>query len=383
LADEKIRITSQLFYVASGRIEETYKTEKDAGNTFAAQDAIAADVGSLLQARFATTSNSQSAKRGTSNEEAYRLYLQGMYLIEKESLADSKRAIGLFDQALSLDPNYAKAWAGKANAHCSFAHRGGSSPDAEFEEIAKPALGRALALDNNLPEAYGVLGIIRTDYDWNFAEGERQFLRAIELAQNSDNIHRWYAGRLANQGRSDEAITRIKTAIDLNPNSIFHQHTYARVLFFARRYDEAIRQLERVVEMGPTNPSVYDDLWRSFHKKGDARRAYESFMRFQQFIGTNDEVLKNYETLYAKGGWQDVLLRYLEVVKAKDANGTAAYSVAVLSALAGQREQSLRYLDEAVKNHLWEVSKIKGDPGLDLLREDPRFIELVRRVQSN
>jgi TolB-like protein/lipoprotein NlpI len=381
LVDGEIRITSQLFNVASGRIEETYKSEKNASDLFAMQDAIANEVGNLLQARFATSSSTQVANRGTNNEEAYRLYLQGMYLLEKENLVDAKRAIEIFDQALSLDPNYAKAWAGKANAHCAYAHRGGNSPDAEFGK-AKPAIERALLINNKVPEAYGVLGIIRADYDKNFAESEKQFLRAIELAPNSDTLHRWYANRLAAQGRSDEAIARIKTAIDLNPDSVFHQYMYGRILYFARRYDDAIRQLERVVEMDSTHPFVYNILWLSFHKKGDIQQAYESFMRFQQLIGTEDEMLKNYETSYAKDGWQGVLLKYLEIVKANDANGSAAYTTAVLSALLGQRDQSIRHLDDAVKNRLWEVSKIKGDPGLDSLRDDPRFAELVRRIET-
>ena len=299
--------------------------------------------------------------------------------MEKERSADAKRAVELFDQALSLDPNYAKAWAGKARAHCSFAHWGGSSPGAEFAK-AKPALERALALDANLPEAYGVLGTIRADYDWDFAEAEKHFLRAIELAPNSDTLHRWYANRLAVRGRSEEAIARIKIAIDLNPNSVFHQIMYGRILYFARRYDDAITQLRRVVEMDPASPLVHNLLWRSYHMKGDYPRAYESFVRFQQSIGTKDEMLKSYETAYAKSGWQAVLLRYLEIDKANDASGSAAYTIAVVSALLGQREQSFRYLDDAVNNRSLEISNIGGDPGLDSLRGDPRFAELVRRV---
>ena len=379
LAAGKIRVTAQLFDVSSGQVEETYKSEKDAGDIFAMQDAIAGEVGDLLLARFATTSSGPTATRGTTNEEAYRLYLQGMYLVDKEVLADAKRAVELFDQALSLDPNYAKAWAGKAQAHCAVAHWGGSSPGAEFAN-AKPAIERALALDANLPEAYGVLGVIRNDYDWDFAGAEKHFLRAIELAPNSDTIHRWYANRLAGQGRSEEAIARIKIAIDLNPASVFHQIMYGRTLYFARRYDDAITQLRRVVEMDSAIPSIYFFLWRSYHLKGDYPRAYESFMRFQQLIGTKDDVLKNYETLYAKSGWQGVLLRYLEIVKANDASAFAAYTVAELSALLGQREQSFRYLDDAVHNRSLEISTIGGDPCLDSLRGDPRFDELAKRV---
>jgi len=380
LADGKIRITSQLFNVASGQIEETYKSERDAGNVFAMQDAIAGEVGNLLQARFATTSGSEAAKRGTSNEEAYLLYLQGMYLVDKENAADSKRAIELFDAALSLDSNYAKAWAGKARAHCAYAHNGGSSPDAQFAQ-AKPAIQRAFDLDANLGEAYGVLAIIRADYDWNFTDSEKQFLRAIQIDPNSDNFHRWYANRLAGWGRADEAIARIKTAVDINPNSVFHHIIYGRTLYFARRYDEAIRQMQRVIEMDSTRPAAYNILWRSYHMKGDQPRAHESFMTFQRLIGTKDEVLRSYETSFSKG-WQSVLLKYLEVLKVEDAGVSGAYSKAVLSAMLNQRDQSFRYLNEAVENRSLAISQLNGDPGLDSLRDDPRFADLVRRVES-
>ncbi|MFN2453921.1 MAG: protein kinase [Pyrinomonadaceae bacterium] len=383
IAGGKIRVTAQLLNVETGQIEETYKSEKDAGDIFAMQDAVSEDVGKLFQTHFALPASSpaSAARRGTDNEEAYRLYLQGMYLVEKENLTDAKRAIEIFDEALAIDPKYAKAWAGEARAHCLFAHVGGNSPDAEFA-IAKPALERAFALDANLPEAHAVLGIIKTDYDWNFAEAEKHFLRAIETAPNPDIFHRWYAGRLSAQGRSEDAIARIKTAIDINPNSIVHQIVYGRILYFARRYDDASTQLQRVIEMDSASPAVYNFLWLSYHMKGDYPRAYESFMRFQQLIGAKDEVLKKYETSYAKNGWQGVLLRYLEISKANDAKGSNAYTIAVVSALLGQREQSLRYLDDAVKNRSLQIPSINGDPSFDSLRDDPRFAELVRRVES-
>jgi hypothetical protein len=161
LAGGKIRVTLQLFNVASGQIEETYKGEKDAGDVFAMQDAAGEDVGKLFQTHFAVAVSSPATRRGTNNEEAYRLYLQAMYLVDKESRIDSKRAIEL----LAIEPNYAKARNGKARAHCHFAHTGGSLPDAEFAK-AKPAIERAFALHANLAEAHAVLGIIKTDYDW-------------------------------------------------------------------------------------------------------------------------------------------------------------------------------------------------------------------------
>lgn len=380
LAGGKIRVTAQLFNVASGQIEKTYKSEKDAGDVFAMQDKIAGEVENLLLAYFTTTLNNQTVERGTTNEEAYRLYLQGMYLVEKENATDAKRAIELFDEAVAIDPNYAKAWAGKARAHCVSAHWGGSSSDDQFV-FAKPAIERAFALDANLPEAHAVLAIIQADYEWNFAEAEKHFLRAIETAPNSDMFRRWYANRLSAQGRSEEAVAMIETAIDLNPNSFNHQIFYGRILYFARRYDDAIRQLKRVIEMDSTNPFSYNILWRCFHKKKDYPRAYESFVRFRQLTGTKDEVLKDYESLYAESGWQRVLLKNVENLKrAENANSSAAYPIAALSALTDENDQSFQYLDKAVKNRSLDIPNIKNDPDLDSLRDDLRFSELIRNA---
>lgn len=380
LAGGKIRVTAQLLNVASGQIEKTYKIEKDAGDVFAMQDTIAGEVENLLLAHFATTLNGQTVERGTSNEEAYRLYLQGMYLIDKENAADAKRAIELFDEAVAIDLNYAKAWAAKARAHCVSAHWGGSSSDEQFV-FAKPAIERAFALDANLPEAHAVLGVIKADYEWNFAEAEKHFLQAIETAPNSDIFRRWYANRLSAQGRSEEAVAMIETAIDLNPNSFNHQIFYGKILYFARRFDDAIIQLKRVSEIDSTNPLSHNILWRCFHKKEDYPRAYESFVRFQQLNGTKDEVLKDYETLYAESGWQNVLLKNIENLKrAENANSSTAYTIAVLSALTDESDQSIQYLEKAVKNRSLDIPNIKNDPGLDSLRDGLRFDELIKNA---
>ena len=106
--------------------------------------------------------------------------------------------------------------------------------------------------------------------------------------------------------------------------------------------------------MDSSNSFVHYFLWESYHMKGDDPRAYESFMRYQQLIGTPDEALKSFEAAYAEGGWRAVLLRNLEVLKARNAGGSYAYVIAYLSALTGQPDQSFLYLDEAVRNRsLW------------------------------
>lgn len=377
----KIRVTVQIWNVESGQIEASYKTEKEAGNTLTMLDAVAEDIGGFVSSRFpgVAAAGSLLSARGTTNEEAYRLYLQAMFLIDKENAADSKRAIELLDRVLALDPGFAKAWANKARAHCNFAHSGGNLPDVEFA-TAKPTLERAFALEPDLSEAHAVLGIIRTDYDWNFAEGEREFRLAIERSPNSDILYRWFANRLAANGRAEEAITAVKKAIDLNPAYIVHQIHYGRILYYGRRYDEAIRQLGQISEIDPNNPLNLYFLWQCFHMKGDSAQAFETFLRLQKATNADRKRLTAYERSFADGGWPNVLLVHLGFLKEDVTDGSNAYGVALISALAGDREQSIRYLGQAAANRSLMLPSLAADPAFDQMRGDPRFKALLERV---
>ena len=382
VANGKIKVTSQLLDVVTGKVEDTFTVEKDSTNLFSAQDAIAGAIGSKLIARFGGANSGYEAKRGTTSEEAYRLYLQGMYLVEKGDKAGTIRSIELFNQAINLDPNYAAAWAGKGHAHCAYSHMGDNPPAAEYE-IAKPALERALELDSNLPEAYAVLGIFNTDFRWDFAEGEKHFLRAIELNPSSDFAYRWYGNRLVNYGRYDEAVAAMKKAIDNNPTNIFHHRIYGWVLYMARRHDESIEELKRVVEMDPGFVSAYDNLWLAYHAKGDHARAFEWFMKYHERAQTSSEMITQLNAAYQSSGWQGVLQRQRAIVQAKVQKGEFSpryYRIAVLSALVGDKDQALESLNEAFKYRSANITLLKTDPAFDSLRGDPRFVELMHRA---
>jgi tetratricopeptide (TPR) repeat protein len=382
LANGRIKVTSQLLDVATGKVEDTFTVEKDSTNLFSAQDAIAGAIGSKLIARFGGANNGYEPKRGTSSEEAYRLYLQGMYLVEKGDKAGTIRSIELFDQAINLDPNYAAAWAGKGHAHCAYSHMGDNPPAVEYE-IARPALERALELDSNLSEAYAVLGIFNTDFRWDFAEGEKHFLRAIELNPSSDFAYGWYGNRLVHYGRTEEAVAAMKTAIDNNPTNIFHHRIYGWVLYMARRHDEAIEELKRVVEMDPGFVSAYDNLWLAYHAKGDHARAFEWFMKYHEQAHTSSELITQLNAAYQNSGWQGVLQRQRAVTLAKAQKGEFSpryYRIGVLSALVGDKDQALESLNEAFKYRSANITFLKTDPALDSLRGDPRFQELVQRA---
>lgn len=382
LLNGRIRVTSQLLNVRTEQTEDRFKSESDVTDAFSMQDAVANEIGNAMLARFGHKQSEYMAKRGTESEEAYRLYFQGQYLVDKKTREDAERAIEIFDETLKLDPKYAHAWAGKAAAHCTFAHFGGIEPKLAFT-TAKPALEKAFELDPNLAEAHAVRGIISFDYDWQFEKGLEHFRKALELNPHHEMARRWYANRLALMGRYDEALTEIKTLIDINPNGIFQQWDLANILYQSRRYDEAIVQLHRVFEMDRNMAWPANLIWVSYHMKGNHEQAYAWFVKLQEKRKTDPAEIEVYKKTYEISGWSGVLAKHSEILRSRyksDEYDPSSSSNLLMATLVGDKEAAFKFAGNAVKfRDLW-VPHLLNDPAYDVLRDDPRFADLKRRM---
>ncbi len=381
IAGGKIRVTSQLFNVENGQIEETYKTEKDAGDVFAMEDAVAGDVGNLLQARFGVAQSKPMQKRGTENEEAYRLYLQGIHFNDKRLPPDGEKAVEYFEKAVRLDPNYARAWAGVAFAHRSLMDIGADVDYQEQHRISMEAVGKALALDPNLSEAYNALCLNKLNYEYDASDAETACKRAIELDPNSPLAHNTYARLLfsSRSKRFDEAIAEIKTAIDLDPTSFYHQIVYTVALTYARRYDEARQQLERLAQRNPKRAVSYFWLVGGVAFQGKQAEDFERLTRFQKLAETDEETVRVYKTAYQTDGWHGVLRQQ---AKRSYEYNPMFYFFACLYAQIGDKDKAFEYLEKTYHRREHWMAYIEVDPRFDSLRGDPRFGELVKRVES-
>jgi tetratricopeptide (TPR) repeat protein len=318
------------------------------------------------------------ARRGTNSEEAYRLYLQGRNLTSNRTAADILRAVEYFGQAIKLDPNFARAYSGMAHAFITSGNIGGDLPRVEYEK-AKEAVTKALELDNNLAEGYAVLGELKFVYEWDYAGAEKDLLRAIELEPNSDLAHEQYAFYLAIRGRFDEAIAESKSALEINPNALIIQREYGVILYLARRYDEAILQFKRIIEVYKDLGAVETWLWQACEMKGDDAQAYEWFMKLQK--RANPERVELYQNAYRASGWQGVRQKKLELDKLDEQKpGSNLYRLARQCALLRDKEQAFEYLNKAVEKRHGQLMMLNVEPPFDILRGDPRFDELVRRV---
>ena len=205
IADGKIRILSRLINVSSGVVEADFQDEQVKSTIFAVQDQVAANIGHRLLNKLERTPG-YFHQRIPTNEESYVL-LAGRTLT-KNTAKDAEKAVAYFEQAVALDPNYASAYAALASAHGTIAMSGGDKREHYIKQ--RTAIEKALAIDENLPEAHSRLGMIKMNQDWDFDGAERAFRRALELDPSSAIGHREYAIYLNSMGRFDESIAEIR-----------------------------------------------------------------------------------------------------------------------------------------------------------------------------
>lgn len=319
---------------------------------------------------------SPTPDRGTTNEEAYRAYLQGRNLMNQRSSEADKKAIEYFEQAIRIDPNFARAYAGLAYAYFGLAGMGGGSPRIENEK-AKQAVNKALELDSSLAEAYAVRGIINMAYEWDFAAAEKDLTTAVQLEPNNDTAQSGHALLCAHSGRFEQALKEIETAQTIAPGTARHERDRGRILYYARRYDEAIAQLSRSLELKRDLGGIW--LSRAHEMKGNYAAAFEAFMKTQN----DPQRIEPYRSAYEAGGWQGVQRKFLEfsILAKQKGQGVNNYQIAIAFAQLGEKEQAFAYLNKVVEERSWQISPLYVDPQVDPLRGDPRFDELLRLVR--
>jgi adenylate cyclase len=375
IADGKIRITSRLINVATGEVEENYKFEKEAVGIFAVQDAIAADFADRLMARFGVASSGWAKTRGTTNEEAYRLYLMGMNLNDKGG-AYSLKAIEYLDQAVALDPNYAAAWAGKGLAHI-WGPSGGIS---EKYQRSTEAINKALAIDPNLSVAYTARCENKLFFEYDFDGAETACKRALDLDPNSSVAHLTHNYLLISRGRYDEGLAEIKTAIDLEPASFRNQRQYANTLYGARRYEEAAEYYKRSIDFNPDNVAPYRRLVRTLEAQGKESEAFDYLIKLSAVEKKTPEVIERFRAAYAKSGWRGVLI---ERIKTSEAENTGHFWIAQWYAALGDKDKAFEYLEKAYQRRDQLMMLVPNESHhFDSLRDDPRMADLIRRVKG-
>jgi serine/threonine-protein kinase len=338
------------------------------------QQNISREVSEKLRIKLSGAQKEQLAKRYTESTEAYELYLRGRYQWNRRTPDGLMKGIEYFQQAISADPNYALAYAGLADSYNVLSTNAVRPPKEAFPK-AKDAAEKALAIDDTLAEAHSALAFIKTVYDWDWPGAEREFKRALELNPNYSNAHYFYAfAHLLSMGRMGEADAEIKRALALDPFSLIINTNLGRTYHLARQYDKAIEQYRKTLEMDPNFPRAHERLQEAFEQKGMYQEAIADLER------VNPESGARLRSAYEKSGVQGYWQMRIEFDKESKQTYVAPYFTAVKYAALGDREQAFEWLEKAYQERDTWLVHLKVDPMLDSLRSDPRYANLLARM---
>jgi TolB-like protein/Tfp pilus assembly protein PilF len=250
-AGDRLRITAQLVNVADGYHLWSERYDRELRDVFAIQDEIARSIAERLKLTLQGDRAEQLVKVGTRNLAAYQLYLKGRALLYRRGLA-MPRAAECFDRAVTLDPDYALAWAGLADCYTTLGYYGVSPPDTRMPQSMEAAR-RAVAIDPSLAEAHSALAMSSLMGAWDKNEAEREFLRALELNPRYIQARAWYALFYLqfSRGRLVEGVEQAKLALESDPLSSYAHAIYGFTCGMARKFEEGIEVSRRAIELDP------------------------------------------------------------------------------------------------------------------------------------
>jgi serine/threonine protein kinase/TPR repeat protein len=359
-------------------------------NLVSLQTEIARDVSDNLKAKLTHADEQKLTKTYTANPEAYRLYLQGRYFWNKRTEKDISKSIDYFNRAVALDPNYALAYTGIADAYANLSMGFNFAP-------VRPELGlpkgkesalRALAIDDTLSEAHVSLGVVKERWDWDFAAAEREYKRAIELNPDYAEAHHRYSVFLSAMGRFDEAIAEIERARQLDPLSLVIAVDSARPFTLSGRYDHAVEILRKVLDMDPNFQRAHHLLAVNYSYVGRHEEAIAEIQKAYELVGgqfREDGTKRINDTLaviFARAGRKSDALKILVEMDEPEQQRRYLYSYtrAAVYAELGDKEQALKWLEKAYGDRSPGMAELKVAHIFDKIRDNPRFADLIRRV---
>jgi serine/threonine protein kinase/tetratricopeptide (TPR) repeat protein len=344
------------------------------------EDAISRAIAESLRLELSDADHARIIKRPTRDTEAYRLYLKGRHLWNRRTREALDRSIELYREAISRDRNFALAHTGIADSWVSLSWNDFLPKRTAFKDALSAAL-TALEIDDHVSESHVSLGMVLSYFGTDWSRAEKEYRRALEINRNNADACHQYAHLLTFLGRTDEGIEMMRRAVDFEPASRIISSCCGQVLYFARRFDEAVSHLETAIELDPGNAGPYSWLGmvhveqREFAKAEDA---FERGLEADSFVPRNTGALGY---CYGLQGEKAKALAQLErLSKLAPETSVDACFEAWIHAGIGEREGALDALEKAYHQDAnWLVS-LKVDPFLADLRTDPRFLDLLRRM---
>jgi TolB-like protein/DNA-binding winged helix-turn-helix (wHTH) protein/tetratricopeptide (TPR) repeat protein len=386
---DRIRITVQLIDASRDQHLWSESYEREMKDIFALQSQVAQAIAEQVHAVVTPEEQGHLSRSRVIDPEVYELYLKGRRIMERGGLQDVRNAIDYFQSGLEKDPDNALLYTGLADAYIDKMMDVHESP-AEATSKARAAAEKAVQLDDSLAEAHTSLGMIKLSYDWDWAGAEHEFKRAIELNPGYPLAYVMYGQYLTMVGRQTDAMPYFDKAHKLDPlfGQSYRGEGYS--CFMAHKYDEAIVQYRKALELEP-DAITYFGLVLARAEGGDYGTAITEAEKATS-VDNSPLLLTSLASAYARAGRRadaNHVLRRLQELWERQGTAPAwhtarspyvcPYEVAGVYAQLGDRDRAIDWLDKAYRNRsclYW----LRQDPRFDSIRSDPRFQELLAKM---
>jgi TolB-like protein/DNA-binding winged helix-turn-helix (wHTH) protein/Tfp pilus assembly protein PilF len=375
----RVRITANLLHAPTDRHLWAESYERDLRDVLALQNEVADAIAREIKLKLTPQEQARLVRTRPINPEAHELYLKGSEVIWQGG--DPNKSREYFQQAVQKDPNFAPAYVGIARTYWVL---GASDvlPAVEAFAQQKAFARKALELDDSLDSAHLAVADALFFGDWDWPGAEREFKRTLEANPNSEDAHAMYSRYLAALDRREEAITEAKRALEVNPVGSWSTVGLGMAYYFGRNYDEAMSQLQKALKLNPA-PAREMRLYLAsiYREKGLYKDAIREILEVHNFNPFPPALVGHLGNTYARAGnkaeAQKILRRLIEK-SGKEHVGH--YAVALIYAGLGEKDRAIEWLDKAYEVHDKGMCFLKVDPPLDPLRSDPRFQDLLRRM---
>jgi TolB-like protein len=370
---DRVRIVAALVNAADGTQLWTQPFDRQLKDIFTVQQEIARAVAQSLKVTLLGSDAKSVQGSAPSNAQAHNAYLQGHFYLVRRNVEDLRKAINYYDEAINLDPQYALAYAERAEAWIILGDLTGQRPTTYPK--ARSDAEKAVSIAPALAEARAALGFVRCFTDWNFAEGLSELKRAKELSPTNPTVNDLLARIIVYLGRFDEAERQAREAVGLDPLSTVTQSNLARVLFYAGKLDEADAAARKSAELQPTGAANHRWQVLIAAQRGDGEAALREaelepdagFRRFELAVAH-----------YVRGDQAAADAALADLI-ANSREGFA-YQIAEVYALRGEKEKAFEWLQTALGDRDAGMLGVLVDPLLRSLRDDARYKNLLVKV---
>jgi TolB-like protein/Tfp pilus assembly protein PilF len=376
---DRLRITTQLVRVK----DQTHLWSQDYDRTLhdlvSLQDDFARSIASEIRLELAAASHRPLPGGRTANPDAYLAYLEGRFYWNQRSVTSLQRAIVHLTQATELDPKFALAYTGLADAYCSLGVIGDVAPGEVFPK-ARAAAEKALALDDSLAEVHTSLAYVKFSYDWDWGQAEAEFQRAISLNPNYATAHQWYGQFLRLMGREQEAISEGQRSLDLDPRSLIINVEAGLPYHYLERYDEALQHFRKALELDPNFALAHHDIGWVLEAQGQYPEAIEEFERAVR-ISDVAALWSSLGHAYGIAGRRQDAMRVLQHLReiAKQHYVSPSYEATIYVAL-GEYDRAMDLYEKSYKERNWAMIWFQIGHYLKPLRGTPRFEALLKKM---